>query len=418
MERRMAGVIMLVQPIVIAVHVSAQLFTDVNDRLIKTLQVKTASELISVPCIDLNGGKQIEINFDALSASYNRYAYSVIHCDADWKPSVLTPVEYMSGFQGLVIDDYASGMGTTVSYTNYRLLLPNRDVQFKVSGNYAVRICEEDKPGHIVLTACFSVVEPLVNISATVTGNTLIDTYASRQQVDFTVNHKALSIPYPQSELKVRVCQNNRRDNVVTDILPSGISAGRIEYANLRELIFEAGNEYRRFEFLSPRYNGMHVDGVSFHHPYYHVTLASDIPRSAHSYQYDQDQNGRFFINCINCNNPDVQADYFFVHFTLDADPLAGGSVHIAGDIYNNVLDEKSKMGYNRETGRYEKSLLLKQGNYNYHYLFLPNGQSRASAALTEGDYYQSENEYGIYIYYRPQGERYDRLIGAERICR
>ena len=150
----------------IGANAQVKFFTDVNSKQIKTLQVKVAGELISEPYIALGGEEQIEINFDGLGSGYTRYAYNVVHCNADWTQSQLSPIEYMNGFQGTTIDDFANSIGTTTQYSNYRLLLPNDDVQFKVSGNYAIQVYNEDTPDQIIFTACFSVVEPVVNISA------------------------------------------------------------------------------------------------------------------------------------------------------------------------------------------------------------------------------------------------------------
>ncbi|WP_102408680.1 DUF5103 domain-containing protein [Parabacteroides bouchesdurhonensis] len=399
----------------IAVPVNAQqttYYTNVSSKQIKTLQVKVAGEMFSNPCIVLNGDDRIEINFDALNEGGVRYAYSLIHCNADWTKSILSPIEYMNGFQGMTIDDFANSMGTTVQYTNYRLLIPNEDVQPKVSGNYAMTVYKEDNPGEIVFTACFSLVEPMVGLSASVSGNTDIDTNQSHQQVSFTINNKNFPIPYPQTDLKLWVYQDNRRDNAVTGLQPMSILENQITYANNRNLIFEAGNEYRRMEFLSNKYNGMHIESISFHNPYYNVELMTDYKRNSESYQYDQDQDGRFFIRCSNCNDPDTEADYYIVHFTQACDLLPNGNLYLNGELYNNVLDEKSKMSYNPETNCYEKAVLLKQGSYNYQYLFVPNGQTAGETGPVEGNFYQTENEYTIYVYYKPMGARYDRLIG------
>lgn len=401
-----------------AFSLSAQVIyqTNIHHDLIKTLQVKVAGESLSNPIIAMQGGKQIEINFDAMTSGYQHYAYSLIHCDADWKQSTLSPIEYVNGFQGLPIESYANSMGTTIAYSNYKLYIPNEDIQLKVSGNYAVRVYNEDNPEETVLTACFSVVEPKIVIASSVSSNTNIDTNQSHQQVSFRINTRNFQIPHPQTDLKIWVYQNNRRDNAITGFMPMQISNTELNYSHIRELIFKAGNEYRRTEFLSTAYNGMHVENISFHNPYYHVTLYPDIPRSHRSYQYDQDQDGRFLIHCNKCNDPDTEADYQIVHFTLVSDYYTDGDVYLSGELFHNVQDEKSKMEYNHQAGQYEKSVLLKQGHYNYQYLFVPRGESRGETALLEGDYYETENEYSIYVYYRPMGERYDRLIGISTL--
>ncbi|MDR1918501.1 MAG: DUF5103 domain-containing protein [Tannerellaceae bacterium] len=387
--------------------------TAVNSNLLHTLRVSVAGEPLSEPVIELNGDKQVEISFDALEQNYNRFAYTLEHCEADWSKSSLIPVEYMDGFQGLTIDDFANSMATTTPYTNFRLLLPNEDLRLKVSGNYAVRIYRENEPDRILLTACFSVLEPLLSVQAEVSGNTLSDFNNEHQQVNFSIDHKNLPLTYPQTDLKLFVYQNRRRDNAVSGLKPTSILSNRLLYEQNRALIFEAGNEYRRVEFMSHTYNGMGVDNIRFHNPYYHVSLLAEQPRARRSYQYDEDQNGRFLIRCSRCDDPDTEADYVIVHFSLQSEPFLDGAVYIQSEAFNNVLDEKSRMDYNAVAGAYEKAVLLKQGNYNYQYLFVPKGESRGETSLLEGNYYQTENEYAIYVYYRPFGARYDRLVGV-----
>jgi hypothetical protein len=322
----------------------------------------------------------------------------------------------MDGFQGLPIEDFFNSKATTTSYTHYQLTIPNKDIQLKVSGNYAVRVYDDNNPSQAVLIACFSVYEPQVTLMSTVSGNTDIDTNQAHQQLSFTINHTNFPIHYPHTDLKINVQQNNRRDNMVTGIQPRNILNRQLEYTHIQELIFEAGNEYRRMEFLSNTYNGMHVDAISFHNPYYHVELIPDLVRRNRTYQYDQDQNGRSYTNCSGCNDPDTEADYYVVHFSLNTDLLANGQLYLLSDIYNNVLDEKSRMGYNTQTGQYEKSLQIKQGHHNYQYIFIPDRQTKGTTLPIEGNYSQTENEYSIYVYFRPMSERFDRLIGYTTI--
>lgn len=388
--------------------------TSITNPKIRNLQVKRAGEFVSNPVISLNDEQQLEVNFDALGDGYSRYAYSVIHCNADWTPSGLLPIEYISGFQRTTIEDYANSMATTVAYTNYRFFLPNEDVHFKLSGNYVVKLYDEDEPDKELFTACFYVTESLVTIDANISGKTDIDVNKHHQQLEFSINHRNFPIPHPLTDLKIYVYQNARRDNCVTNLKPSSILQNQLVYSHSPELIFEAGNEYRRAEFLSNQYNGMHVEQIQFYNPYYHVTLFADQKRNQLSYQYDQDQNGRFFTRCSGCSDPDTEADYFIVHFTLDEDEMRGGNVYLNGLLVHNNFTEESRMEYNPEAQRYEKNLLLKAGSYNYQYLFVPEGETKAQTFPIEGNFAETENEYTIAVYHRPIGARYDRLIGFE----
>lgn len=398
----------------IAIEAQTTYCSNISNNQFKTLQVGVTGELISEPYIVLGGPKQIEISFDQLGdGGFTQYAYSVIHCNADWTQSMLTPIEYMNGFQGASVYDFANSIGTTTSYTNYKLLLPNSDIQFKVSGNYAIQVYNENTPDQILLTACFSVVEPVVVVTGEITGNTNIDTNKSHQQINFTVNNPNFPINYPETDLKIFVYQDNRRDNAVTDLQPMTINNNQIQYAYNNKLIFPGGNEYRRMEFLSDKYVGMHVQNITFHNPYYNVELMTDQIRANQPYTYDQDQDGRFFINCSACTDAPTQADYFIVHFTLACDELNGGQVYLNGELCNNLFNQQSLMDYNAQKQQYEKAILLKQGNYNYQYLFVPEGSSIGQTGPIEGNFYETQNEYSIYVYYRPMTARYDRLIGV-----
>jgi len=379
---------------------------------IGSLEIKVEGELISTPFIELNSEKVIEITFDALHQTSRRFAYSVIHCDADWKKSNLIPIEYMKGFQSLPIEDYKNSFGTTIHYTNYSLFLPNDNIQFIVSGNYAIQVFDEDNPGRIVFTACFSIVEPLIEIVADVTGNTVIDFNSEHQQVDFDINLANFTIAFPQQDLKLFVYQNNNLDDIRTVSQPSMISSRQIQYRRNRDLIFEAGNEFRRIEFQTHRFRDLGVEAIDYFNPFYHLTLYQEQKRNNKPYSYDQDQNGRFFVRCAGCNDHNRESDYYIVHFSLASEPMPHGEMHLYGDFFNNILNDRSQVEYNTETGAYEKALLLKTGLYNYQYLFLDDDDSRPSFKRTEGNFSETENEYTILVYYRPVGARYDRLIG------
>lgn len=389
--------------------------TKIQSNQVKTLQLKTDGQPHSMPVINLDGGL-LEINFDILNYSRGRYAYSITYCDADWKKSSLSPIEYMNGYQGMIIEDYAQSIATTTLYRNYRLFLPNDDVKFKLSGNYIVEVYEEDDPQRVLFTARFAVIESLIDIVGSINTHTDIDFNKEHQQLEFEVDYRKFPIAYPQNDLKIFVYQDSRIDNVRTGFQPQSMTGNKSVYRNVRELLFEAGNEYRRIEFLTHRFSGMGVERIQYFNPYYHADLMIDNSRSNQVYQYDQDQNGRFYVNCNDCNDPGIEADYYVVHFGYKADLMPKGDIYLNGDLVQNQLGENSRMEYNSETGLYEKALLLKQGLYNYQYLYVPQGESQATVALTEGNYYQAENEYTVFVYYRPMGGRYDRLIGKRTI--
>ncbi|WP_346695007.1 DUF5103 domain-containing protein [Barnesiella viscericola] len=382
-----------------------------SDRF-KTLRTQVEGRELFPPIIDLNTNEHITISFDEMTEEVSYLQYSLVHCNADWRPSALSDLEYLDGFNTNPIEEFDFSMTTFAHYVHYSLTLPNEDVQFKVSGNYVLLVYPENEPERVLLQVCFSVYENNILVAPSVTSRTDIDYNREHQQVSVTLNANNYRIQNPYNELKVSVTQNGRRDNEVIVNRPLRIQGSQIFFDHDRNLIFEAGNEFRRFEMVATRYAGLGVANIYHFDPYYHVELTPVKPRSESSYLYDQTQNGRFVIRQSGASDSDTEADYFVVHFTLDSDPIPGGKIYIDGELTNHLYSPYNEMVYNPQTEQYEKTLLLKQGSYNYQYLFLPDGTRTATAAPVEGNYYQTVNEYLVKVYHRAPGERYDRLIG------
>jgi len=364
-----------------------------------------------LPVIDLNRNDYIHISFDRLGEnSFNYLRYKVIHCNADWTPSSLSDIEFMDGFNDIQIEDYAQSLNTTVDYTNFIINLPNDKLKLKLSGNYAVEVYEEGNPSEILLRACFSVLDSQVMIGGSVSSLTDIDAYKEHQQVSFYINYNNLQVRDPFSDLKVFVRQNNRLDNQKTNLKPTSVQGNKLVYEHNRNLIFEAGNEYRRFETVSRRYNGLNVDRTEYRRPYYYASIIQDRIKADKRYSYDQDQDGKFVIRNAEASENDTEADYFYTNFTLKAPEPFLEPVYLNGYFTNNTFDDKYLMVYDFNQQMYYTSILLKQGAYNYQYL--AKSGKIYTTSLTEGNYYETENEYVIWVYYRPLGFRSDLLVG------
>ncbi len=388
----------------------------VNVPHIKTLQTIANGNWMAPPIIHLNTPDHIEISFDELTHEYHRYTYKITHCNADWTPSDLFETDYLQGFNDNVIEDYENSLNTTMLYTHYRFTLPNDEVQLLISGNYLVSIYGEDDEDTPVAQTWFSAIEPRVGVSLQVSSNTDIDTNDSHQQVSFTVNYPGMNVTSPQAEFKTRVYQNLRTDNCVSDLQPTYLQPGQMQFVHNRNLIFPAGNEYRRFEIINMHYGYQDVEQMQYFNPYYHATLYPDEPRK--NYSYDQDQNGRYFIRYDMAQDNNTEADYLFVHFTLTGfdNPLPGGKFYLNGAFTYNQFNTDYALTYNEQTRCYEGVQLLKQGAYNWLYLFVPEGSSIGQTAQAAGNFYETENEYLVMVYHRPFGGRYDRLVGMQSV--
>lgn len=391
--------------------------TQTNQPNIKTFQIDILDKKFQAPIIELNGTNKLQISFDQLSHEAHTYGYKVLHCNADWTQSNLSTNEYLSGYTTGNITDYSLSVNTTVLYTHYAFQLPNDDLGFKISGNYVVFVYENGEMDNPIAQACFSVVEPRVNVDAKVRGNTDIELNGRFQQLDFDVEMNGYPVNDPANEIKIVVRQNNRIDNQVSDLKPSYIASNKLSFINNKSLIFEGGSEYHRFDISSVYASGEGVSAIRYSQPNYNAYLYANKIKSNLSYIQDIDVNGKYIINMQKANDDNTEADYIFVHFTLPtSNPFFDGQLYLGGEFNFNSMNDASKMNFSLNTQEYSQTLLLKQGGYNYQYWFVPKGEKKATTTKVDGSYWQTSNEYTIYVYHRPWGGRYDKLVAVKRV--
>ena len=381
---------------------------------VRTTRVLLNGRWGELPVMQLGGDDVLCFSFDEMSHVYHRYTYRVEHCNADWEPSDVMEMDYLEGFNDVVIDEWENSVNTNQLYTHYVFTIPNEELSLKLSGNYRVEVFDDELDDDVpVASFDFSVVEPLASVDARVSGDTDVSFNEGQQQLSFSVDYPSF-VASPASELKAVVYQNGRMYNVVNDVAPTYITAGKVEYVHNGKLIFDAGNEYRRFEIVDPDSPGEGVEEVVFDGSLYNAVLYMDKPRMSHS-NY-RDENGRFYINTLEGRGTELEADYVNVHFALDVPRRSGGDYYLLGDFCGNQLSPICRMEYDDEGMCYFVSLPLKMGLYNYCYVWVPDETGRPELASAEGNFYITENEYTIYIYYRGFGGRYDRLLGVHSV--
>ena len=157
----------------------------------------------------------------------------------------------------------------------------------------------------------------------------------------------------------------------------------------------------------------MHGESVRWFDPYYHYTLQTDYPRR--NYLYDEDRNGQSVVRYEGAGDADTQADYVMTHFVLDSPQLPEGKeVYVSGQWTSLGMAPQYKMHYNHADACYEANILMKCGYYNYLYLCASKSNPQVGGTMPiEGNYFQTENEYDILVYYRPTGSRYWQLVGC-----
>lgn len=357
----------------------------------------------------------LEISFDEMSHDVHFYTYTVCHLNADGNPSALLSSEYLSGFTTMDITDYQHSINTQRDYTHYRFNFPNEDMQLLASGLYALHIYEDGDRDKTIAWVPFAVVDPKVTIDANAHSKTIKELNGHYQQVDIDVSMTDLVLRDPQ-EFTLVVRQNGRTDNAAILRQPTFVESKRLRYINHPSLVFEGGNEYRHFDAYSAYYAGTGIERIAYDNRDYHVLLFPDEPREG-VYMHEYDVDGQYRVNAERTSDPDTEAEYMWVHWLFVCEqPWFDGAVYVCGDLFDNEMSLRNRMQYDTEQGAYYLTSLVKQGGYDYQYRFLPKGERAASTLRTDGAYWQTQNEYTIYVFYRPFGARADQLVGLQRL--
>jgi len=383
---------------------------------IKTSRIFKDEWETSYPISRIDDEKPLVLLFDELSKNARSYSYTIVHCDADWRQSRLVTSEYMTGFQVNQIRDYQFSFNTLIPFVHYRLSIPNEDVQLRVSGNYAV-IVFDDYGNEPVLCRRFSITETLAAISATAARARQTARQAEWQQIDFTVRTVNFRIENAYNDVKLIILQNGQWHTARTGIKPLFIRQNELDYRYTDEtLLFRAGNEYRPMDLKSTRYSSTRMSSIEFERPTWHFYPWADISRGGTRYLFYEDLNGKYIVQAEKNNNPDTEAEYVYAHFVLQlSKPVVGGQVYVMGDFCNYACSNDNLMTWNPATGQYEAMILLKQGYYNYMYTFVPSKPAPDDFRF-EGNFFDTENDYTIYVYHRGRSDRYDRLIGVSTV--
>jgi len=384
---------------------------------IKTVLFYREGFVLTSPIINLNTDEKLVLKFDDLEGNSKRMRYTFIHCDAYWKPSDLQPNEYLTGFYEDDITDYKYSFNTLQKYTHYTLTIPSENMKPVLSGNYLLKVYMEDEPTNVVLTRRFMIVDPRVTVTAIVNQPTVVEYRNYKQEVDFSIDKTGYTVNNPYQDLKVIIQQNGRWDNAIRNLKPLYIKGDILDYNYEEENVFSGGNVFRYFDIKSMNAYTEFIDHQVKDSIGYEVFLKEEQRKTFRVFVSQKDLKGRQFIKSDdNVNDSDIESEYVYVHFFLKYEaPFQDGGVYILGGLTDWNYSKEAKMEYNYEWKGYTATLYLKQGYYNYQYIFLENGKQVGDETQIEGSHYETDNEYTIYVYHREQGENYDVLIGLKQ---
>lgn len=388
---------------------------------IKSMRMHLDEWEVSYPVLNINGNNALLFSFDLMESDSKEFFYTIIHCNADWTPSRLMFFEYAEGFEENTIYDYSPSHSTILSYTNYHINIPGDDILLKKSGNYLLVVyIKDNNEKKIICTQRFMVYEDVLGIEGRVNATADLEYRNAAQKLDFTLYRQNLNINNPFRDLTIVIMQNFQWHNKITGIEPSFIDNEKLVYEFEERNRFRASNEYRYFTFHDLERLSERVKRIDFRHPYYYIQLRSDNSNLFSSYRSTEDINGHYVIHTRRFgthDNPEVEADYGLVDFTLNYyPPIDNANVYIFGALSNWEICERFRMTYDIENATYNKMLLLKQAYYNYRYVVVfDNEPEKPDHTFLEGSHFETENDYLLFVYYREPGRSYDRLVGYKK---
>ena len=403
--------------ILLIIPLAANAWHSVKMPNIKSLQVILNDDFEALPVLQLKGPDVMHISFDELSHNYKRFTYHVEPCNPDWTPTEgLFDADWLEGINDQPIDEYDNSINTSVLYTNYAFDFPNEQTNVRISGNYRLHIVDDETQEDAAVVE-FRVLEPITNVGLGVTTNTDIDLNGRYQQVNMTVKLNGLKVTRIDEELQTFVMQNGREDNMKVNIKPNYITPQAFQWEHNRRLIFDAGNEYHKFEVLDPRHLSMGLADVMWDketNTWHAVPYPCEQRRS---YLYDEDTDGAFLLR--NSDNYDAErtSEYVYVHYFLK--PLREYSdAHIVlnGRWTTEPLDNYI-MQYDEAEQVYKLTVMQKLGYYNYQ-LLLMDYDGTTHTLPEEGSFFETENKYQALVYYKATSERAWRLVGFQEIVK
>lgn len=381
---------------------------------IKSVEFYNTAKQASFPIIKLGSNDKVLLAFDNLNGGTEIYNYTLDHCDANWNASNLSPAEYLQNYSDDKITSYHYSTGTLKKYTHYELRLPNENIAPKIAGNYILKVYGDSDPAKLVLTRRLYVVNPQISVFAEIVPSNDVSLRQSNQKVNFNLNYGNLRVQNPGADIRVLIMQNVRSETGQWSTTPTYIRGAQLVYNDVTMNDFPGGNEFRHFDTRSLKLNSERIAHI-YRDTANTIMLLTDPDRNKPNYTLEYDLNGNFYILNQDGTDPRIDADYTRLYFSLITKRSPGGGTpYIVGRFNDYKLDDNSKMHFDASYGQFTSSLLLKQGVYDYTYVWIDRVAGKSDNTALEGSYFETENDYQVLVYYRPPGARWDELAGYQ----
>ncbi len=372
-----------------------------------------------IPIIRLGSADKLNLHFDDLYNSTQNYYFRLILCNADWTPADLLTMEYIDGQEEDFFGYNASSINTVMAYSHYKVTVPSAAMRITKSGNYLLKVYPEGSPDEPILTRRFYVVEPKVAVEASVFTPNAPQYRDQYQEFKIKINLNGYSMPNVLTDLKVSMMQNYAEYTQQWIQNPTSINTEEVVFDKPNHFFFKGSNEFRILDMRSLKASTASIRNIEFGKTGYVVNTLVAKPRFNERYLKYEDLNGGFsFITWDNYNEDDyIEADYATVNFFYELDSIpAEGKVYLLGGFNSFVPEKENLMIYDSKLRLFKNTKLLKQGYYDFRYVYIPDNHDSNQIVDLEGNHFETLNKYQIFIYYREQGLNWDKLVGFESL--
>ena len=378
-----------------------------SDSSVRTIQLYAGQEERRLPVLRLGSEGTLTLEFDLLGQKGRPLSVYFYHANRQWERDPMS-ARYLDGFRSGELLDFTRARAQGLPYVHYTYRFPARDVGFKESGNYILRVTEQGEEEEVLFERPFFVAEEAGDLEMRLEELRLGTQpgRSDRPTVRYRPPRRIGSSPFdfttcfvPNGRLRQTRC--------VEDPSLSEQPVLRFELP-YRESFAARGADF--FLDLSRLQPGGEIATTDLQVVPHQVTLETDYAEFAGSARAPF-LNGQLVVRRagISASDPEVTAEYASVRFRFsppDGRRLRGPLV-VTGSFSDGSLEAAPRLQWQPAVGRYEGEVLLKQGLYEYRYA---SPDPRLNEVLARS-LPLAQRHYAALIYYQDTSLGSDRLL-------
>ncbi|MDG1753433.1 MAG: DUF5103 domain-containing protein [Rhodothermales bacterium] len=381
----------------------------VDDSIVKTIQLHAGESETALPVLQLGRGLPLRLSFDLMEDRGRPLSIYFYHADREWKRD-LTPGEFMDIFHRDEIRDYQPSFGTVTPYTHFEYAFPNSSIDFKLSGNYYLRVTEQGMEDEPLFERPFFVAEQSIPVEMRLDNVMIPGRRASSVQPFIRFNPESIS----SNSFDFTACfqQNSLIELVKCSDRPAlDVAPDVAFYLDPSDAFAPAASMY--FLDLTNMRPGGTLERTSQSTVPWSVTMAPDLATLPGS-GLSPFLNGRSVVRSSvrTVVEPDFRAEYVQTRFRFvppNGRPVAG-RVAVIGSFSNWQYSPDLELSWNSEENWFEGDVLVKQGHHEYSFIADDPSISRAMSLGLP----QYRSMYTSFIYYDDIRRQTDRLVAVQ----